>query len=526
VEKCGWKLTAPTRVVQNLMVGRLPDESADAPSVVVHEWVFFGRLELRKGLRIFLDALARVPVEQRGWHAITFLGKATQTPQFDPVAMIHDALDEWPQPVKIIGDYDRDQALDYLKQPGRLAIIASLVENSPYTVLECLLERVPFIAADVGGIAELVHAEDRARVLFKPNPAALAATLASLDDGAWALPRPAVPAAATRQQWLQLQDEIQAIASRGFQPSPGEPPHITVCLVHFDRPHMLARAVESLRQQTYDRFDVVLVDDGSPSARAQHCLDELESEFARRDWTILRQDNAYLGAARNAAARHARGEYVLFMDDDNVAKPHELAEFARAARYVDADILTTVSDVFSDAEGPRLPERSRELWIPLGNAAGLGVFRNVFGDANALVRRSVFESVGGFTEDYGVGHEDWEFFVRATLDGARLYLVPEPLFWYRVDPRSMLRRGQARTDHARSVRPYREAMTGSVGASLAFSLYLQRQAQMQPHAARVPEPGIGRLGLYARFVAMRREAGWRVAIARTLHYIAHAMSGR
>jgi GT2 family glycosyltransferase/glycosyltransferase involved in cell wall biosynthesis len=525
VEKCGWKLIAPTRVVQNLMVGRLPDESADAPSVVVHEWVFFGRLELRKGLRIFLDALARVPVEQRGWHAITFLGKATKTPQFDPVALIHDALGEWPQPVKILGDYDRDQALDYLKQPGRLAIIASLVENSPYTVLECLLARVPFVAADVGGIAELVHAEDRARVLFKPNPAALAATLARLDDGAWELPRPAVSAEATRRQWLLLQDDIQAFASRGFEALPGELPHITVCLVHFDRPQMLARAIESLRQQTYDRFDVVLVDDGSPSARAQHYLDELESEFARRDWTIVRQDNAYLGAARNAAARHARGEYVLFMDDDNVAKPHELAVFARAARYIDADILTTVSDVFSDAEGPRLPERSRELWIPLGNAAGLGVFRNVFGDANALVRRSVFESVGGFTEDYGVGHEDWEFFVRATLAGARLYLVPEPLVWYRVDTRSMLRRGHARTDHARSVRPYREALTGSVGASLAFSLYLQRQAQMSPQAAATAATESGGQGHYARFLALRRAAGWRVAVARTLHYIVRSFSG-
>jgi hypothetical protein len=76
------------------------------------------------------------------------------------------------------------------------------------------------------------------------------------------------------------------------------------------------------------------------------------------------------------------------------------------------------------------------------------------------------------------------------------------------------------------VRPYREALTGSVGASLAFSLYLQRQAQMSPQAAATAAPQIGGQGLYARFVAMRREAGWRVAIARTLHYIAHAMSGR
>jgi glycosyltransferase involved in cell wall biosynthesis/GT2 family glycosyltransferase len=464
----GWRWSAPTHVIQNLMPDTQPESpSVDAPAFQIAEWVFFGRLERRKGLFVFLDALARMPQEVRQRIGVTFLGKSVHTPYFDSSATIHDKLAGWPS-VKLITDYDRDQALDYLQQPGRVAIIASLVENSPYTVLECVLERIPFIAADVGGIAELIHAEDRERALFKPTPAALAASLLALDGARYAPPRPATEAAVTRQRWLDLQAELLAqIPAQVVEPQ-SPPPHITVCLVHYDRPWLLAQAIDSLRLQTYDHFDVVLVDDGSPSAEARQYLDSLQAEFDWRGWSIVRQANAYLGAARNNAVRHARGDYVMFMDDDNLAKPHELAVFAHAARCTGADILTTVSDVFSDADAASGPPRtSRQLWIPLGGAAGLGVFRNVFGDANALVRRATFEALGGFTEDYGVGHEDWEFFARAVLAGANLQLVPEPLFWYRVNASSMLRAGHERINHARSVRPYWEGFPAGIGPVLA-----------------------------------------------------------
>lgn len=525
VARCGWRITAPAHVIQNLMVGAPASAPDGVDTVVVHEWVFFGRLELRKGLRVFLDALARVPAERRRWHAITFLGKATRTEDFDPFALIQEKLGDWPQPPQIITDCDRDQALAYLKQPGRLAVIASLVENSPYTVLECLMERVPFIAADVGGIAELVRAQDRPQVLFKPNPGALGALLERLEGEPYALPAPAVSADATHRQWLALQESLHAIAQRGFTEPAGAAPHITVCLVHHDRPALLARALASLRAQTYTDFDVVLVDDGSVTPAAKTYLDDIEPDFARRGWILVRQDNAYLGAARNAAVRHARGEYVMFMDDDNLAKPEELAVFARAARHVDADILTTVSDVFDAAGDP--PGESRQLWIPLGNAPGLGAFRNVFGDANALVRRRLFESLGGFTEDYGVGHEDWEFFARASLSGARIDLVPQPLFWYQVDAHSMLRGGQADINHARSLRPYREHLGNGVGAALAYASHLDRHAPAvaaPPHSSPSPSllrvaTGVFRASDRARFRELLNSLGWRATLGRALRYI-------
>ena len=65
---------------------------------------------------------------------------------------------------------------------------------------------------------------------------------------------------------------------------------------------------------------------------------------------------------------------------------------------------------------------------PLGGALAPGFYANVFGDANALVKKDVFAALGGFSEERDLGFEDWEFFARAVLKGYRLLVVPEPLF--------------------------------------------------------------------------------------------------
>ena len=532
MQRRGWLLPPRTRVMQNLLPFSLEPEAVEAVSdTVVHEWVFFGRLEARKGLKIFIEALLKMSPAQRKAHQVTLLGKPVADEHFDSIQYIRDRFGD-ENACRIITGYDRDQALTYLREPGRVAVIASLMENSPYTVLECLVEGIPFIAADVGGIGELVHPEDRERALFKPTPAALAAKLSELETGAYRAARPAQSPDVTEKRWLSFQEEAVTAQPAGANEE-APLPYITVCLTHYERPTTLATALDSLRQQTYDDFDVVLVDDGSTSQEARDYLDSLRPEFEQCGWQLVCQDNAYLGAARNAAARHARGEYLLFMDDDNIAKPDELAIFARAAARSGADVLTAVSDVFHGNAEASAPTASQHLWIPLGSAPSVGVFRNAFGDANALVRKTTFDQLGGFTEDYGIGHEDWEFFARAVLSGAQLILIPEPLFWYRVGSQSMLQSGQAAVNDARSLRPYQEKLPDGLGEALAYALQLHRshedgQLGVDPEqnrgAARMRSlywagrQAFSSSVLRAKFSAIRRQYGWREAMRRALRH--------
>ncbi len=96
------------------------------------------------------------------------------------------------------------RAVDYLSQPGRLAIMPSLMDNSPLAVHECLLAGIPFLASRVGGIPELVRAEDHPAVLFPPRAAALAARMEAALSEPVRPARPAFDEEAGREAWLEL----------------------------------------------------------------------------------------------------------------------------------------------------------------------------------------------------------------------------------------------------------------------------------------------------------------------------------
>jgi O-antigen biosynthesis protein len=463
----GWKLPSRIDYIQYIQSHYLPLEQLQAaPPRVINQLVFFGRLETRKGLALFCDAIDRLVAEKAisSNVSLAFLGKRVWMNGADSYSYIQNRSKHWNLSWSVIDDKDHAGAIAYLKEPGRLAVICSLLENSPNTVLECLANAIPCLSTDVGGNPELVAEADRARTLFAPRAAELARKLAETLSQA---PRPALPAVhpdVTKAQWLAWHQKYAAMKAE-LAPSPAGPanPLVSVVLVTRNRHHLLAQAIESIRKQTYANLELVLVDDGSTELAALAYLDQLSTEFAQRNWQIVRQANKYLGAARNNGARHARGDWLLFMDDDNLAKPKEVETFVHAAQHSNADILTCVVDMFNGELPPEEPVKTRNRWLPLGNALGAGAFVNMFGDANGLFRKSAFVELNGFSEEYGIGHEDYELYARAALRGYRLMVVPEALLWYRIGDASMLRTTSHFANNMRSLGPYLE----HVGPDLA-----------------------------------------------------------
>ena len=252
-------------------------------------------------------------------------------------------------------------------------------------------------------------------------------------------------------------------------------PLVSVCVVHHERGPLLFQSLESIRQQDLPPalVQVVVVDDGSKSDAAVSTLTRLGywPEMQEGRWLLLRRPSRYLGAARNEAARHATGRFLYFLDDDNCLKRHTLRTMLWAAAVSRAHVLTSVNEKWPSAQPP--PEEDdpkTERWLPLGDATAVGMFKNCFGDASALVSRGTFWALGGFTEDGGVGHEDWELWARAVLRGYRLRVAPEALYWYRIGGKgSMLAKslGGSRTaqaqrhaNHARNIRPYLQQLAG------------------------------------------------------------------
>jgi O-antigen biosynthesis protein len=496
----GWKLPRNGFVIPNFISS---PAAAPCAKIILNgngsglELCFFGRLEDRKGLRVFVDALKYLKSEERRKIAVAFLGApCPYTPQ-----NIREMLGEVTKDFKAIifhTDFDTFAARAYLREPGRVAVMPSLIDNSPCTVQECVEEGVPFIASERGGGQELIAPEDRKRVMFTPTRNALAEMLSRMIASGGVEPvRPQWTIKEVQKLWENtLATQQQGAAETRLPMVLGDTmPLVSVILVHHDRPETLTYALGSLQRQTYKNIEIVLVDDGSSRPEAQRFLNQIEREMVTpHPIRVIRQENHYLGAARNRGFRESKGEFVLFFDDDNVALPEMVQHYVAALQHSGADVVSGAMRYFFSENGlPMAEDLNNQLCHFIGGASGLsGLFENHYGDASSLYRRSVVEKAGGFHEIYGVTHEDWKLFLDLQRTGARIVSIPEMQFWYRVTADSMIRS----THFYDNLKASLSAYAGEVSPRLAglpellIGMHLNLRQQQSQLVASLTEEGI------------------------------------
>jgi glycosyltransferase involved in cell wall biosynthesis/GT2 family glycosyltransferase len=465
----GWSVPSSAVVLPNLIPGDTRVRRTASHRKLDHI-VFFGRLEQRKGLEFFCDAIDLLHKAGAALPEVVFLGKFGWVGREHAGSYILGRSLGWSTPIRILNNFDQPAALSWLSAGTKLAVMPSAMDNSPYTIVECLSANIPFAARDVGGVRELIDPADRPRCLVGDNPAELAAHIRDAIDKDPQPIRPAHGRSDVEAKWKSL---ISGLLSNRPPPSLPEDgrktPLVSICVVHKDRPDLLNQALQSVFLQTYPNMEVVLVDDGSVLPASLDLLERLRPTFSHRRWKIIRQKNQYLGQARNTAAENAAGEWILFLDDDNVCRLDHVEVLSRAAMASGADIVVSAMDVFLGQDYPGNHTEVVERFLPLGGAAAYGMFANGFGDACALYRRSKFLALGGFTTDWGIGSEDHEFFARAALAGAKFAVVPEPLFWYRRHGASMLHSTPESANAYRALRPYLAAPSADLREAILLA---------------------------------------------------------
>ncbi|KAK4057242.1 hypothetical protein OIO90_001739 [Microbotryomycetes sp. JL221] len=476
----------------------------------VTELVFFGRLEERKGPRLMVRALETIfvnsslaaNVEIQG---VTFLGRdhTDQSTHSDVSSLITQAIDELRTQtgatfdLNIVRDANRDTAIKYLQDPSRLVIMPALADNSPNTVLECMAHSIRFVTSNTGGSPELIHPDDVDRATCAPIASALASTILSriehLKTEPWQpiKPHPAVLDAA--EDWVSLHLWLVSMQSRTSKRQSffSGSPTVTLCITHFERSELLPQLLMSIEQQTYDKIDVVLIDDGSTTVETLGALDTIEDKFfaSRANWQLVRSNNSYLGEARNKAASRATGEWLLFLDDDDVLKPHAVETLVHVAKRTGVHALSSFLDEFSSDVNPlerneALPHR-RTFWF-LGQSLSAGLVSNCFGSGNVFVQRRVFDSIGGFSTYRDVGAEDWEIYMRLATAGWQQLVVPDEIIYVRSDmTRNSMKFSMDAWDSSyRALVPLlNDDRVQSLG--LATALMLAKTAIDRPDAARM-----------------------------------------
>jgi glycosyltransferase involved in cell wall biosynthesis len=220
-------------------------------------------------------------------------------------------------------------------------------------------------------------------------------------------------------------------------------PRATLTLCTYNRSALVGRVLAACFEQTVgaDAYEVVIVNDGSTDGTA----DVLNAAAAHAEctFTIISQPNAGLARARNAAIARARGQRIIFIDDDVLPMPNFVAEHLRAARR-DPQIIVRGAAINT--------ESFDELPAPnygLANYSG-----NFFWTTNVSVGRARLLAVGAFDESFReYGWEDIELGLRLRFAGTRAVFNPRALAFH-CKPRPRVRdiekmisqaRAQART---------------------------------------------------------------------------------
>jgi glycosyltransferase involved in cell wall biosynthesis len=195
-----------------------------------------------------------------------------------------------------------------------------------------------------------------------------------------------------------------------------------------DRSSLLPEAVESLVATGYGDLEVVIVEDGAgieTAARAR----SLAERFPGIVRTIRHPDgrNHGPGASRNRGVRVATGEYICFLDADDIVLPNR---FARAPSALEADpTLDGVGERFFREEAP--PPGARAL-----SGGRRGLTEALLGPGNRwhtssiLLRKRCFLDVGGFSESLRTS-EDWVLWIKLALVARIADGGPEPVAVYR-----------------------------------------------------------------------------------------------
>lgn len=406
------------------------DEASDGEDIA--EVVFFGRLERRKGLDIFLDALDVVDLDL----PVIFLGRDSYIDGRPATKLIAERMAG--RPHTVLPDLNRDEALAVLLRGGRLAVMPSQCETFGFTVAECIANEIPFLAANAGGIPEVVaHQPARERWLFPPTADGIATALrrrlgAPADEEREL--RSVVAGICDATAWNdRVETTYRGLAARPLTVPPrsqsADAATVAVGIAYFNHADYLPAALASLRSQTRQPDEVFVVDDGSTDHDARRVFHEQEGLYP--DWTFLRQENAGPGAARNRCLEASSSEFFLPFDSDNVATPALVETLLEAVLRDGRDAATCHMLAFTDADDLEA-QRYAFRFAPTGGPRVLTVLENVLGDTCGLFRAEALSAVNGFETVRWSPHEDWETYTKLAFAGYRVDVVPRPLFYYRT----------------------------------------------------------------------------------------------
>lgn len=206
-------------------------------------------------------------------------------------------------------------------------------------------------------------------------------------------------------------------------------PLVSVIIPACNAETFIQYTLESILAQTYQEFEVIVVDDGSHDRTV-----EIVESFIDRDARIqlLSQSNLGVSAARNRAMQHAKGKYIAPIDADDFWLPEKLEKQVKCLEDSDHSVGLVYSwSIYVDRTGEIIGYSPFGTFGKVeGNVFTFLVFYNFLDNGSTMMfRRSCLDRIGGFNCELKAC-EDWEFYLRLA-EHYEFRIVPEYLIAYR-----------------------------------------------------------------------------------------------
>ncbi|RYX82274.1 glycosyltransferase family 2 protein, partial [bacterium] len=199
------------------------------------------------------------------------------------------------------------------------------------------------------------------------------------------------------------------------------PPIISIIIPCYNSGKYLLEAIHSVEKYPDKNvYEIVVVNDGSTESDTITLLNELK----KRPYKIIDQENKGPAAARNNGVKISQGEYLLFLDSDNMIK----------TTYIDKgiEVLSKNTDVGVVYGNPTFFGENTGLYFMPKEFDFSSLLHSNYIDTCAVVRRKAWDEVGGFDENRELSQEDWEFWIRVAKSNWKFKYINEILYEYRI----------------------------------------------------------------------------------------------
>jgi len=193
---------------------------------------------------------------------------------------------------------------------------------------------------------------------------------------------------------------------------------VSVIIPSFNHGEFLAEAVKSVLNQTFKSYEIIIIDDASDDEIST----DIALSFASQNIRVLvNKKNLGVCASRNRAIEQARGEFILPLDADDKIAPTYIEKAVAALESGVADVVYCKVMLFG--------AKRKDWGLPHFSSYNI-LFGNLVFNC-ALYRRKDWKEVGGYSEAFVNGYEDWDFWLSFLERQKTFYKIEEHLFFYR-----------------------------------------------------------------------------------------------